>query len=39
MKEIEKEVGKSVISSANAKKPELLDETKSSLLESKNPEE
>ncbi len=38
-KEIEKEVGKSVISSANAKKPELLDETKSSLLESKNPEE
>ena len=27
-KEIEKEVGKSVISSANAKKPELLDETK-----------
>lgn len=38
-KEIEKEVGKSIISSANAKKPELLDETKSSLLESKNPEE
>lgn len=38
-KEIEKEVGKSIISAANAKNPKSLDETKSSLLESKNPEE
>ena len=35
-KEIEKEVGKSVISSANAKNPEQLDETKNSLLENKD---
>lgn len=38
-KEIEKEVGKSVIASANAKNPERLDETKNSLLENKNQED
>ena len=38
-REIEQEIGRSIISPANAKKPKALDETRQSLLDAKNDED